>query len=114
MIAVDTIMSNKESQKLCDSMLRIYIILYIYIVFTAIITYRFVDSETERRYKAKIVLQVRIKPGSYTEGPSTVASHLRRGSEPIDPNFSNDKVEWMTNRECVHFIYGVLIKLEEW
>ena len=75
---------------------------------------RFTDTETGKRYKAKLVLQTRIKPDSYKVGPSTIADHLRKGPGPIDPNFSDDEIEWMTDRECVHFIYGVLIKLEEY
>ena len=67
---------------------------------------------SNQQYEAKTVLQVRIKPGAYTVGPSTVASHKRRGSGPIDPNFSDDELEWKTDYECVHYIYGILIKLE--
>ena len=74
---------------------------------------RFTDEVTGEKYKARIVLQVRIKPDSYRVGPSTVASHLKPPSGPIDPNFSDDELEWMTERECVHYIYGILIKLEE-
>jgi hypothetical protein len=76
------------------------------------IKFSFVDRTSSRQYCAKLLLQIRIKPGSYTVGPSTVASHMRNGSGPIDPNFSDDELEWMTNYECVHYIYGILIKLE--
>ena len=74
---------------------------------------RFVDKETNKHYKASLILQTRLKPDSYTVGPSTIADHLRKGPGPIDPNFSDDELEWMTDWECVHYIYGVLIKLEE-
>ena len=84
------------------------------VIFGCIVICRFIDSETDERYKARIVLQVRIKPGSYTVGPSTISESLRRGREQIDPNFSDNELEWMTDWECVHFIYGILIKLEKW
>ena len=74
---------------------------------------RFTDEVNGKQCKARIVLQVRIEPDTYTIGPSTVASRLRRGFGPIDPNFSDDELEWMTDRECVHHIYGVLIKVEK-
>ena len=64
-------------------------------------------------YKAKIVLQVRIKPGVYAIRPSTIAPHLRPLFGPIDHDFEDDELEWMTDHECVHYIYGVLIKLEK-
>ena len=72
----------------------------------------FTDTTTGIRYKAKVVLQVRIKPDVYTVGPLTLNPLLGWGRGPIDPNFSDSELEWMTDRECVHYIYGVLIKLQ--
>lgn len=77
------------------------------------ISCRYKDETTGENYQPKIVLQVRIKPDSYKVGPSTVADRLRPETGPIDPNFSDDELEWMTDRECVHYIYGILIKLEK-
>ena len=73
--------------------------------------FSFVDDAGEQ-YKAQIVLQVRIKPDVYKIGPSTVADHLRPRFGPIDPDFKDSELEWMTDHECVHYIYGVLVKLE--
>ena len=75
-------------------------------IVNAISASNFSFDDTGEEYKARIVLQVRIKPGVYKIGPSTVANHS------IDPDFKDSELEWMTDRECVHYISGVLVKLE--
>ena len=68
---------------------------------------RFVDPVTHQSYKAKVLLQVRIEPGSYNVGPETV-----RATSQIDPLFSNNELEWSTKSRGVVIIYGVLVKLQ--
>ena len=69
----------------------------------------FHDPETYKSYKAKVLLQVRIEPGSYEVGPQRVGA-----TSQIDPLFTNDELEWSTERRKVTVIYGVLVKLEQY
>jgi len=58
--------------------------------------------------KAKVVLQLRIRPGSYGVGQETVGA-----SGAIDPHVSNDSIEWYTKGDELGSvcITGVLVKL---
>jgi hypothetical protein len=38
---------------------------------------------------------MRVKPDSYNKGPQTMGA-----TEKIDKLFSNDEIEWFTNRGC--------------
>lgn len=67
------------------------------------------DPVTHHSYKAKVLLQVRIEPESYTVGPQTVGA-----TSQIDPHFTNDELEWSTDRRKVTVIYGVLVKLQQY
>lgn len=52
------------------------------------------------------MLQIRLKPYTYTTGKSTIREDIY-----TDPKFKGD-VEWMTEREGVHHIYGVLVMMK--
>jgi hypothetical protein len=68
---------------------------------------RFENSQTKKTYKAKVALQLWIKPDSYKVGPQTVGA-----TEEIDPKFSNQEIEWSTvERGAVH-MYGLLVNLK--
>ena len=56
---------------------------------------------------AQVVLQVRIEPGSYKVGHETVGA-----TSQIDPLFSNNELDWSTDRRGVVIISGVLVKLQ--
>ena len=66
---------------------------------------RYVDIDSCTEHNAITLLQVKLKPGSYKMGKSMILEQV-----PTDPVF-NGNVEWMTEREGVHHIYGVLVKL---
>ena len=70
-------------------------------------SYSFYDQVTRQNYKAKVLLQVRIEPESYEVGPPK-----GRATSQIDPLFTNDELEWSTDRRKVTVIYGLLVKLE--
>ncbi|XP_070553198.1 neuralized-like protein 4 [Ptychodera flava] len=65
------------------------------------------DAETDKKYQARVVFQVCIKPDAYKVGQQTIGATYE-----IDPLFSNQEIEWYTkNRGCVT-LYGLLFKLE--
>ena len=67
---------------------------------------RFQDKKSGRSYNAKVAFQVLISPGSYKVGPETIGA---RGE--IDPDFSNQEMEWSTNQQGCHILSGLLVKL---
>ncbi|KAI0232664.1 SPRY domain-containing SOCS box protein 2 [Lamellibrachia satsuma] len=69
---------------------------------------RYEDKESKTTYKSRVALQVLISPNCYQVGAQTIgASHL------IDPNFSNQELEWSTVERGSVIVYGLLIRLDE-
>jgi hypothetical protein len=62
-------------------------------------------------HTAKVVLQLRQQPGSYTVQPETVNWATKNGFDKIDENFNNNEVERNNTRRSTTLIYGILIKL---
>ena len=62
------------------------------------------DSDTNIQYIATTLLEVRLKLHTYTMGPSTIRE--------CDPRFQHS-IEWMTDREGVHHICGILVRLQQ-
>ena len=60
-----------------------------------------------KRYEARYVFQVYVKPGSYEVKSETI----RAGSRRIDPEIPNSEMEWITDMEGGHVLTGLLIKL---
>ena len=54
---------------------------------------------------AKIVIQCKIKPGSYKKFRETLSFRAKR----CDPDFSNDELEWVTDDKSAVIPYGLLI-----
>lgn len=61
------------------------------------------------KYAARIVLQVRLRPGTYAVGHQTVGA-----TTSIDPRISNDSIEYYTkgDEHGSHILTGLLISLE--
>ena len=55
----------------------------------------------------KVAFQCRQLEGTYSIGQETIGA----GSTMIDPLFSNNEVEWYTERIGSPVLYGLLIKL---
>ena len=66
------------------------------------------DPDNFHAYRARAAFQLRIQPGNYCVGPETLGH-----TGVIDPNFSNDVLEWMTDIRGVIILTGVLLRLEE-
>ena len=64
-------------------------------------------STNGNTYDARVAFQALIAPDCYTCGPETV-----RVRSQLDPNFSNDEIEWMTEQQGSTILYGLLVKLE--
>ena len=63
--------------------------------------------ETCAAETVKVAFQCRQLDGTYSIGQETI----RAGSTRIDPLFSNNEVEWYTERIGSAVLYGLLIKL---
>jgi hypothetical protein len=63
--------------------------------------------ETKDRYSVQVMYQVRIRPGSYSEGQQTV-----RAAAAIDAtgSYLNTGVEWYTEEDCAVVLTGLLVK----
>ncbi|XP_077984752.1 neuralized-like protein 4 [Glandiceps talaboti] len=68
---------------------------------------RFTDTVTNQSYQARVVFQVRIKPDSYSVGPETIGA-----ASEIDPNFSNQEIEWFTKQRGSVIMSGLLVKVD--
>eukprot|EP00058_Branchiostoma_floridae_P012472 XP_002597960.1 hypothetical protein BRAFLDRAFT_79796 [Branchiostoma floridae] len=68
------------------------------------------DRATSQKYRVRSAFQARIRPGSYSIGPTTL-HHVRRGDR-IDPIYGNDEIEWSTKHVDAIMLYGLLIKME--
>eukprot|EP00698_Gefionella_okellyi_P000345 TRINITY_DN1028_c0_g1_i2.p1 TRINITY_DN1028_c0_g1~~TRINITY_DN1028_c0_g1_i2.p1 ORF type:complete len:733 (+),score=155.50 TRINITY_DN1028_c0_g1_i2:141-2339(+) len=66
-----------------------------------------VDTHTS----AKVVLQLRQKPGSYDVQPETVRWKHYYGDQRIDDYFPNSEVEWKSKMTLGTIVSGVLIRL---
>lgn len=66
------------------------------------------DTATMKRFTAKTVLQLRINPDSYEVGPETIGA-----TKKIDPQFSNEELEWSTKERGAIILYGLLVKLDD-
>jgi hypothetical protein len=53
------------------------------------------------------MFQVRVRPGSYTEGPETVAA---RGPIDTTKSYGNDVIEWYTEELGAVVLTGLLVK----
>lgn len=76
-------------------------------ILSSILTNRFKDSVTNKEYSARTILQVRVRPDAYKKGVQTMGA-----TEPIDDLFSNEELEWSTDREGVHYIFGILVEMK--
>jgi len=63
---------------------------------------------TKKKSNAKAVLQLCINPESYQVGLQTIGA-----TSEIDPNFSNQEIEWSTKERGSIILYGLLVKLDE-
>ncbi|XP_019633261.1 PREDICTED: neuralized-like protein 4 [Branchiostoma belcheri] len=72
--------------------------------------YTWRDSTTGQTYRVRSAFQARIRPGSYSVGPTTL-HHVRR-NDRIDPIYKNDEIEWSTKHVDAIMLYGLLIKME--
>ena len=70
--------------------------------------YRYEDKETGITYNSQVAFQVLITPDSYKVGKETVGAE-----HEIDPEFSNQELEWSTNQRGSTILYGLLVKLEK-
>jgi len=68
--------------------------------------FSYYDQMTATMYTATVLLQIRIKPGSYRIVSETVGA-----TSQIDRLFSNDELAWSTDWRESRVIYGVLVKL---
>ena len=75
-------------------------------VFLTFLICRYHDRDTKTDQLATTLLQVKLQPNTYTVGKSTIRKDIY-----TDPKFEGN-VEWMTEREGVHHIYGVLVMLK--
>lgn len=57
----------------------------------------------------QVVFQLRQRPGTYNIGQETVGATER--GETIDANFSNDELEYYSNRKGVHKIYRLMVRV---
>mmetsp|Transcript_145432 Transcript_145432/g.451093 ORF Transcript_145432/g.451093 Transcript_145432/m.451093 type:complete len:372 (+) Transcript_145432:94-1209(+) len=65
-----------------------------------------------RGFEARIVLQLRQRPGSYRTQPETVGWSARNQYHRIDPHFSNREVERRSRARGAVLIYGILVKID--
>ena len=68
----------------------------------------FQDPLTGKTSKVKVVIQLFIKPGSCQVGPPTVGA-----VSEIDPNISNQELEWSIIEPDSVLLYGILIKVDK-
>jgi hypothetical protein len=59
-----------------------------------------------RDKKFKVLLQVRVRPGSYKVYKETIGAEKKQ----IDPHFDNNELEWIVKNPADVVVYGVLIK----
>ncbi|KAI0233138.1 Neuralized-like protein 4 [Lamellibrachia satsuma] len=69
---------------------------------------RYVDGETSTSYVSRVAFHVLISPDSYKVGAQTIGA-----TDQIDPQFSNEELEWSTAERGSVIIYGVLVRLDE-
>ena len=67
---------------------------------------RFVDKKQGKAYNTKVAFQVLIEPDSYDVGAETIGAR-----HEIDPDFSNQEMEWSTKTDGSHILSGLLVKL---
>ena len=58
-------------------------------------------------FRVRAALQLRVQPDCYAVGPETVGA-----DGVVDERFSNDELEWYTERRSTHVITGLLLKAE--
>ncbi|KAI0232663.1 SPRY domain-containing SOCS box protein 2 [Lamellibrachia satsuma] len=69
---------------------------------------RYEDKESKKTYNSRVALQVLISPNCYQVGAQTTGA-----TQLIDPNFSNQELEWSTVERGSVIVYGLLIRLDE-
>jgi len=69
------------------------------------------DPATRKRYQVKVVLQLRIKPGSYQVAPETVLPHGLKHHLSIDDGMKNEELEWSTKNRGANIPVGLLVFL---
>ena len=62
-----------------------------------------------KKYRARFVFQVYVKPGSYQVKSETIGADEE--SRRIDPEIPNSEMEWITDMDGGHVLTGLLIKL---
>lgn len=67
--------------------------------------FRYSDLVTNSTHKGKAVFEVKL--GEYTAGPETIGAR-----DVIDPYFSNDQMEWMTDVRGVIILTALMVQLE--
>lgn len=70
--------------------------------------FSFEDLSTKKSFDAKAALQLCINPDSYKAGPQTIGA-----ATEIDPQFSNEEIEWSTKQRGAIILYGLLVKLDD-
>ena len=69
--------------------------------------FRYTDSVTSTPYNSRVAFQVLIAPGSYEQRKETIGATCQ-----IDPAFSNEELEWATDKRGSTILYGLLIRLD--
>lgn len=77
-------------------------------MFSVFLVDSFQDPVTNETLTARVVIQLFIKPGSYQVGQQTIGA-----ASEIDPNISNQELEWSIKEPDSTRLFGLLIKLEE-
>ena len=65
----------------------------------------------QARPQASLVLELRVKPGSYNVQGETVGATGR--GVVLDPNIANDKLEWSTESVGVVYIKALLVQVSQ-
>nr|XP_006813437.1 PREDICTED: neuralized-like protein 4-like [Saccoglossus kowalevskii] len=65
------------------------------------------DPKSHSWQVARVVFQICVKPGSYKCGPPSVGAN-----EPIDPQFSNNEIEWYSKEKGAIILQSLLVKID--
>lgn len=68
---------------------------------------RVIDPKTRKVHHVRVAFQVYVKPGSYKVGPQSIGAN-----EPIDPEISNNEIEWSTKERGSVLLHSLLMRVE--
>ena len=68
---------------------------------------RFTDTVESKTFASQVAFQVLVNPDSYSVEKETIGA----GDTEIDPNFSNQEIEWVVEEHGAILLYGLLVKL---